>query len=50
MKECGIMEHIELTVNRCGWWMENREFIWSGLKEELSHRFYIEVQGDGIKE
>ena len=31
MEEYGIMEYLELTVTRCGQWMGNREFIWSGL-------------------
>ena len=32
MGEDGIMELLELTVNRCRQWMGNREFIWSGLR------------------
>jgi len=30
MEEYGIMELRDLTANRCGWWMGNREFVWSG--------------------
>ena len=31
MEEYGIKDFLQLTVTRCGRWMENREFIWSGL-------------------
>ena len=29
------MEYLELTVTRCGRWMGNREFIWSGHKYSI---------------
>jgi len=41
MKEYGIMELLELTVNRCGWWMGNREFIWSGLRKAINALFFL---------
>ena len=31
MKKYGIMELLELAVNRFGRWTRNREIIWSGL-------------------
>ena len=31
MKEYRTMEFLGLTVNKCGWWIGNRGFIWSGL-------------------
>jgi len=30
-EEYRITEVLELAVNKCGWWMGNREFIWSDL-------------------
>ena len=44
MKEYGIMEYLELTVTRCGRWMGNREFIWSGLNREAK-RNLVEAAG-----
>ena len=38
MEEYGIMEYLELTVTRCGWWMGNRKFIWSGLRKRLLNK------------
>ena len=40
MEEYGIMEYLELVVTRCGWWMGNREFIWSGLKPRSKRKIF----------
>ena len=45
MEEYGIIEHLELTVTRCGRWTGNREFIWSGLKYQLDFLNSLFPQG-----